>query len=111
MRIVFVENCWVIFEKVQTKEKQVNFKYEKVWWEPVINMFTCTERKDQAKQMYNWGLASISVSITARSNYGWIMQHQKYHAKWFDGPQPTQAIDAIQAERGYDEGDTDKGGI
>ena len=30
-------------------------------------MFTCTERKDYAKQIYNWGLAFISVSVPARS--------------------------------------------
>ena len=70
-------------------------------------MFTCTERKDQANQIYNWSLAFNSISPTDRSSldYGWIIQHQKYQVKWFDGPQSPKSIDVIQPERKYDEGE------
>ena len=62
----------VIFEKLQTKGNQLSFKYEKVWWEPVTIMFTCAERKDQANQIYNSGLAFISISSTFRSIPSWL---------------------------------------
>ena len=35
-------------------------------------MFTCAERKDQGNQIYNWSLAFISISITARSIASWL---------------------------------------
>ena len=80
-------------------------------------LLTCShvlkEKIKRSKYITGVWLSSVFLSPPDPTplNYGWIMQHQKYHAKWFDGPQPTQAIDVIQAEKGYDKGDTDKGGI
>ena len=45
---------------------------EKISWEPVTTMFTCVERKDQANQLYNWGLAFISISIPTKLIASWL---------------------------------------
>ena len=67
------------------------------------------EKIKRTKYITGVWLSSVFLSPPDRSplDYGWIIQHQKYQVKWFDGPQSPQSIDVIQAEREYDQEDID----
>ena len=97
---------------IQTKGKQVNFKFENVWWEPDPIMFACAEafrfwsskpntQLDSGFHQYFHHRQIDGLSIIDSC----IRQHQKYQFKWFDAPQLSQSIYVIHAKRQYDEED------
>ena len=57
----------LFLKKYKPKESKLISNTKKFDGSQLTTMFTCAERKDQANQIYNWGLAFISTSITARS--------------------------------------------
>ena len=67
------------------------------------------ENIKRAKYITGVWLLSVFLSPSDRSplDYGWIIQHQEYQVKWFDGPQSPETTDVIQIAREYD-GDIDK---
>ena len=68
------------------------------------------EKIKRTKYISGVWLSSVSLSPPDQLplNYRWIMQHQKYQVKWFDGTQSPRSIDVIQDEREYDKADIDK---